>query len=204
MAKRDLALTISFYSLLFFISWIMSITRGLGKAESLHDPSSLWLYGRRLIMISLALAFSWLVKKETLKDLGFKISFSWILISFVAGVAIGFGNPGGFDPTLPFAILLALFHTFATELFFRGFIFRTFLSSFKNPWTAIILSSLLYGIFYLTVWTASTQPLSGKIFFVFLFTVLGIIFSYCYNKSNSFIVPWIMHFFGVLKYRSLF
>jgi len=202
--KRDFTIVLGVYILLFFISWIMSITLGLGEAESAHDPSSLWLYGRRLIMVILAIGLPWFTKKETLSALGWKVSLQWVVISFSVGVGIGFGNPGGFDPALPVAILLALFHTFATELFFRGYLFRTFGSFFNSTWIAILLSSLLYGIFYLTVGTASAMPLIGKVIFICLFTALGILFSYCYKKSGSFLVPWIMHFFGVLKYRSLF
>jgi membrane protease YdiL (CAAX protease family) len=202
--KKDVAIALGVFILLFFISWIMSITLGLGKAESVHDPSSLWLYGRRIIMVILAVAIPWLTKREGISILGWKVSFQWILISCGVGVGIGFGNPGGFDPTLPFAIVLAIFHTFATELFFRGYLFRTFARSFQRQWMAVILSSFLYGLSYLTVGTASTMQLVGKILFVCLFTTLGIIFSYSYKKSGSFLVPWIMHFFGVLKYRSLF
>jgi len=202
--KKDFFIALGVFILLFFISWIMSITLGLGKAESIHDPSSLWLYGRRVIMVILAVGFSWFTKKETLSTVGWRVSFTWVLIAVCLGVGIGFGNPGGFNPILPVAIVLAIFHTFATELFFRGYLFRTFVSSFKKPWMAILLSSFLYGLSYLTVWTASTLPVVGKIIFVCLFTSLGIIFSYSYKKSGSFLVPWIMHFFGVLKYRSLF
>jgi membrane protease YdiL (CAAX protease family) len=202
--KKDFSIALGVYILLFFISWIMSITLGLGKAESIHDPSSLWLYGRRVIMVILAVGFSWFTKKETLSTVGWRVSFTWVLIAVCLGVGIGFGNPGGFDPAVPVAIVLALFHTFATELFFRGYLFRTFASAFKKPWMAILLSSFLYGLSYLTVGTASTLPVANKIIFVCLFTTLGIIFSYSYKKSGSFLVPWIMHFFGVLKYRSLF
>ena len=201
--KRDFTVALGVFILLFFISWIMSITLGLGKAESIHDPSSLWLYGRRLIMVILAVGFSWFAKKETLAALGWKVSLPWVFIAVGVGVGIGFGNPGGFNPILPVAIVLAIFHTFATELFFRGYLFRTFASAFKKPWMAILLSSFLYGLSYLTVGTASTLPLVGKIIFVCLFTTLGIIFSYSYKKSGSFLVPWIMHFFGVLSYRLL-
>jgi hypothetical protein len=37
-----------------------------------------------------------------------------------------------------------------------------------------------------------------------MFTGLGIVFSFSYKKSGSFLVPWLMHFFGVLSYRMLF
>jgi membrane protease YdiL (CAAX protease family) len=202
--KKDVLLTLSAYLLLFISSFILSINSGLGKAESIHDPSSLLLYGRRGLMVILAIVIPWFTGKQTLSALGWKLTAKWILISFGVGLCIGFGNQGGFNPKEPIAILLALFHTFATELFFRGYLFKTLASSIKGLWIPIVLSSLLYGFFYLTVWTIWAQSGVGKMAFVMLFTSLGIIFAYSYKKSGSFLVPWMIHFLGVLKYRLFF
>jgi membrane protease YdiL (CAAX protease family) len=201
--KRDVAFALTAYIFLFLVSFIMSIALGLGKAESVHDPSSLWLYGRRILMVILAISLPWLTRKETLLALGWKVSIKWALISLGIGVCIGLGNKGGFNPTEPIAILLALLHTFATELFFRGYLFRTLAGSCKRIWVAFLLSSAMYGFSYLTVSTTWTLPIGGRILFVMLFTILGMVFAYSYKKSGSFLVPWMMHFFGVLRYRLL-
>ena len=200
--KKDIIVALAAYITLFVISFYMSIVLGLGKAESHHDPFSLWMYGRRLIMIICAILIPLLTRKETLAHIGWKTSIRWVLIATGVGIVMGFNNKGGFDPTKPIAIVLALFHAFATELFFRRYLFKTFSVSFQNAWTPLLLSSFLYGCFYLTVWTTWAQPLGGKIAFVILFTLLGSIFAYGYKKSGSFLVPWMMHFFAVLKYRA--
>jgi len=202
--RKDISLALEAYILLLVLSFLMSIVLGLGKAESLHEPSSFWLYGRRALMVILAVAVPWLTGKKIISVLGWKLSIKWALISLSVGVCIGFSNPGGFDPRRPTAIILAFFHTFSTELFFRGYLFRTLASSFKRLWTALLLSSVLYGFFYLTVWGTWTLPVGGIIIFIALFTTLGMLFAYAYRKSGSFLVPWMMHFFGVLKYSSLF
>jgi len=202
--KKDILLALVVYILLCIISFILSISLGLGKAESIHDPSSLLLYGRRGLMVIFAIAIPWFTRKQTLSALGWKLTLKWILISIGVGLCIGFGNPGGFNPKEPIAIFLALFHTFATELFFRGYLFKTLANSIKGLWIPLFLSSLLYGLFYLTVWTIWNQPGVGKMAFVILFTSLGILFAYSYKRSGSLLVPWMMHFFGVLKYRLLF
>jgi membrane protease YdiL (CAAX protease family) len=176
----------------------------MGKAESLHEPSSLWMYARRGLMIFFGLVIPWLRGKDNLTAFGWKAESKWIFITIGAGVLIGLGNKGGFYPASLMAIILALFHTFATELFFRRYLLKTFSDSFRSFWPPIIISSFLYGLFYLTVSTTWGLPLAGKIIFVFLFTGLGILFSYSYKKSGSFLVPWLMHFFGVLSYRMLF
>ena len=202
--RREILFAISAFAVLFIVSFICSIVLGMGKAESLHDPASLWMYARRGLMIIFGLAIPRLRGKDNLTAFGWKAESKWIFITIGAGVLIGLGNKGGFDPASLIAIILALFHTFATELFFRRYLLKTFSDSFRSFWPPIIISSFLYGLFYLTVSTTWGLPLAGKIIFVFMFTGLGIVFSFSYKKSGSFLVPWLMHFFGVLSYRMLF
>ena len=202
--NREILFAIFSFIVLFIVSFIFSIFLGLGKAESLHEPSSLWMYVRRGLMIIFGIVIPWLRGKDKLIAFGWKAKSKWILITIGVGVLIGLGNKGGFDPASLIAIILALFHTFATELFFRRYLFNTFSNSFAGMWPPILLSSFMYGLFYLTVWTTWGLPIPGRIIFVFLFTGLGILFSYSYKKSGSFLVPWLMHFLGVLSYRMLF
>ena len=155
-------------------------------------------------MVVLALTLPRPSRDGSLRSLGWRVSRRWVFIAVLVGVCVGFGNPGGFDPTLPVAVCLALFHTFATELFFRGYLFRTLAVSLKREKVALVLSSFLYGLSYLTVSTTWGLPLAGRFAFVALFTFLGLLFAWSYRKSGSILVPWMMHFFGVLKYRVLF
>jgi membrane protease YdiL (CAAX protease family) len=135
---------------------------------------------------------------------GWKITLKWLLIALPLGVAMGFGNPGGFDPRYVSAILLACMHALATELFFRAYLITTLSAYFKKFWPPVIISSVMYGFFYLTVSTTWQQPGARKFIFVGLFTMIGLLHGYCYKKSQSFFVPWIIHFLGVLKYKTLF
>ena len=176
----------------------------MGKAESLHEPSSLWMYARRGLMIIFGIVIPWLRGKDTLAAFGWNITIKWLAIAVGVGLLIGLSNKGGFDPASPVAVILALFHAFATELFFRRYLLNTLSHSFSTMWPPILLSSFMYGLFYLSVWTTWGLPIPGRIIFVFLFTGLGILFSYSYKKSGCFLVPWLMHFFGVLSYRMLF
>ena len=202
--KRDACFALTAYVFLFVLSFILSINLGLGKAESIHDPSSTLLYLRRGLMVIAALAIPWFTKRQSLSAFGWNLSLKWVFISVGVGILMGLGNKGGFNPKEPAAIILALFHTFATELFFRGYIFKSLETWLKGLWAPILLSSLLYGLSYLTVYPIWHQSLAGNIAFVFLFTALGVLFAYSYKKSGSFFVPWMIHFFGVLKYGSLF
>lgn len=202
--KKEIIFAIGSYILLFILCFMFSVFLGLGEAESQHSPASLWLYARRVGMIIFGLIIPWFRQKDNFAAFGWKAETKWIFITVGVGLFIGLGNKGGFDPVSPVAIMLALFHAFATELFFRRYLLTTLSQSFNSMWPPILISSFMYGFFYLTVWTTWGLPLGGKIIFVLLFTALGILFSYSYKKSGCFLVPWIMHFLGVLNYRLIF
>jgi hypothetical protein len=202
--NRDIFIALLTFALLLILAFTFSIGLELGEAESLHSPSSLLLYCRRILMVIAALAIPWFTIRQTPAALGWTLSIKWIGISLAVGLFMGFSNPGGFNPKDPIAILLALFHTFATELFFRGYLFKTFERTLKGVWIPILLSSFCYGLSYLTTWPIWNSAPIAKLAFVMLFTCVGIPFAYGYKKSGSFFVPWLMHFFGVLKYGMLF
>lgn len=201
--NKDILLAILAYVILLMVSFSASIMAGFGEAESQHDPTSVWLYVRRLMMVGFAVGLPLISGKRGIAYFGWKISGKWIAISAVLGVLIGFGNKGGFDPYKASAILVACFHALATEIFFRAYLIKTLSESLKSFWAPVVVSSILFGVFYLTTWTVWNQPGGIRIIFVCLFTTLGIIFGYCYKKSGSFLVPWLIHFLGVLRYREL-
>lgn len=192
------------YTLLLLVSFQISILWGHGRAESLHDPGAVWLYGRRLLMVAAAVLLPWITGSKGLRSYGWRITPRWLAIAAVLGMLIGLSNKGGFNPKLGSALLLACFHAFATELFFRAYLITTLSTVLRGNWLPVLISSLMYGFFYMTVWTAWNQPLSGKCMFIALFTLIGIIHGYCYKQSRSFIIPWLMHFLGVLQYRVFF
>ena len=203
--KKELIYGLVAYSALLVLSFVMSIMMGYGKAESLHEPASLWMYGRRLLMIVIGIGIPWLRGRDTLAAFGWQVSLPWLLCTLGIGVLFGNFNPGGFDPRGPINVLLALFHSFSTELFFRRYLFKTFENYFARLWPAVFLSAILYGLYYLTVWKTFEKPGLGRgAFIVILFTFLGTVFAFSYKKSKSFFVPWLMHFFSVLNFRLLY
>ena len=107
--RRDAVRSLVICTVLFALFFILSIGFGLGPSESKHDPSSPLLYVRRVIMIIVAAASLRLTRKENRDALGLRISLRWLAISLLVGIAMGFSNPGGFNPTELSAIILALF-----------------------------------------------------------------------------------------------
>jgi len=205
VVKRDLVLAIGSYCVLMALAVKFSLMDGLGQDESAHLATSVWMYVRRSIMIAFACVLPLLCGQKGIAAYGWRVTPRWLAIAVGIGIVVGFGNPGGFDPLSVVAIVLAAFHTFATELYFRSFLITTFARYCKGFWTPILLSAFMYGLSYLTVYNIwFHQWPYARMLFPVLFTVLGIIFGYGYRKSQSACVPWIMHFFGVLKYRMLF
>jgi membrane protease YdiL (CAAX protease family) len=203
--KRDVVLAIGSYLLLMALAAKFSLMDGLGQDESAHLATSIWMYARRIIMILFACVLPLLCGQEGIAAYGWRVTPRWLAIAVGLGILIGFRNPGGFDPLSVVAIVLAAFHTFATELYFRAFLITTFARHCKGFWTPIVLSSVMYGLSYLTVYNIwFHQWPYFKIVGAVLFTAIGLLMGYCYRKSQSFPVPWTMHFFGVLKYGMLF
>jgi hypothetical protein len=202
--KKSLLLAGCSWVILLIISFWASIFMGWGPAESEHDPASVWMYIRRGLLLTCALLLPRIAGGWGASTYGWKITRKWLMIAIPLGVVMGFGNPGGFDPRHVSAILLACMHALATELFFRAYLITTLSAYFQKFWPPVIISSVMYGIFYLTVSTTWQQPGGRKFIFVGLFCIIGILHGYCYKKSQSFLAPWIIHFLGVLKYKLLF
>jgi membrane protease YdiL (CAAX protease family) len=202
--KKDMRIALVTYTLLLLLSFLMSIVLGCGKAESAREITSYWYYVRRGLLVITALGTPWFIRGTSPGALGWTLPGKWTLFALSAGITMGFLNQGGFDPTQPALYPLALFHTFSMELFFRGYLYTTLARSMENFWKPIIISALLYALFYQTTWTAWVQPVTGKIVFFFIFTCVGILFAYCYKKSGSFLVNWIMHICTGIQFRFLF
>jgi len=74
-------------------------------------------------------------------------------------------------------------------------------SVFKWEYSSLVISSLFYGLSYLTEYPVVYFGTLGRIGFGGLFLTLGLIFAYAYRRSGSFSVPLILHFLGVLRYK---
>ena len=201
--KHDFYTPLGAYALVLSFSFVAGIVFGLGEAESAHSPGSLLLYARRILLVACAALLPLVSGRGGIPAYGWKASPRWLLLSVILGTGIGFGNRGGFEPRHLSSLLLACFHAFSMELFFRGYLITTFSRSMKSFWGPVLVSSLCYGFFYLSVWTTWSLSIAGKLIFICLFSLLGILFGYCYKKSGSILVPWLMHFLGVLRYTSL-
>jgi len=201
---RDIFIALLTYAFLFLISVAASIGFGFGEAESAREITSLWYYVRRGLMVIAALGAPWVTRRISPLALGWTLPRKWMLFAVCAGIIMGFFNKGGFDPRQPELYPLALFHTFSMELFFRGYLYNTLARSMGNFWKPLFISALLYALFYQTMWTAWVQPLTGKILFFIIFTLIGLLFAYSYRKSGSFLVSWTMHICTGLHYRLFF
>lgn len=194
----QLAYAILSYIALWAISWWGAIPRGWGDAESAHDPANAWLYARRALLVAASLIGVVLIGGETLASYGWSSSLG-LPIALVLGLAMGFSNKGGFKPTGITPVILALLHTFAVELYFRGYLFHH-LGGLIGAW-ALPLSALLYGLYYLTVHTVWASGSRGRLIGAISFSILGMIFAGCYTVTGSFFGAWLAHFGAVIHLR---
>lgn len=185
------------YLLLWMLSWWAALGRNWGPAESAHAPESGWLYVRRLLLALLAIVGISIVGGAPLASLGWQLS-PWLLPILLVGGLMGARNKGGFEPTSFTALALALFHTFATELYFRGYLFHHFAGLIG--WWALPLSALAYGGYYLTVHTVWAAGWRGRLAGFLLFTTLGFVFAGFYTLTGSFLGAWLGHFAAVLRF----
>jgi hypothetical protein len=186
------------YALLWGVSWWGAIARGWGAAESAHDPASGWMYVRRLLLVAAGVTGVAWAGGASLATLGWGLS-PWLPAVILAGLAMGASNRGGFRPTGATPVLLALFHTFAVELYFRGYLFRH-LSGLIDLW-ALPLSAAAYAVYYLTVDTVWAGGRRGRLAGLALFGFLGVVFAGCYIFTGSFLGAWLAHFGAVLRWR---
>ncbi|MBX0326924.1 hypothetical protein K2Z83_04405 [Oscillochloris sp. ZM17-4] len=186
------------YLALWGVSWWGAVGRGWGAAESAHDPASVWMYVRRLLLASAALVGVGLVGGAELSSFGWGLS-PWLLAALAVGALMGFGNRGGFVPSGPVPVALALFHTFATELYFRGYLFHH-LGTIIGLWS-LPLSALAYGLYYLTVHTVWAGGRRARLIGPVTFSILGLLFAGGYTLCGGFLGAWGAHFGAVLRWR---
>jgi hypothetical protein len=200
--RRPLILGAVFYVLAMAFWYVGAVSLGYGEAESRHDPSSLWMYTRRATMIGLSLLLPILGQSPGVREYGFRITPRYLVLAVGIGLLIGLGNRGGYPPTSIELVLGALLHTLAVEMYFRGYWIKLLEQYTASFWKPILISGSLYGLHFLTIHATYRLPAWGILPFVLLFASLGTLFGWGMRKSGL-LCAWLMHFVGVLDFKSL-
>jgi hypothetical protein len=64
---------------------------------------------------------------------------------------------------------------------------------------ALLVSALLYGIYYTTAHTVWIAGPRGRLIGATTFAILGLIFAGWYSLSGSFLAAWLAHFGAVIR-----
>ncbi len=126
-------------------------------------------------------------------SLAYIVSFLIAITSSLVQLDVKFPN------YLIFWCLVNLFvTTYAEEAFFRGFIQRLIFNGVKG-WSwgvplTVILSGLLFGLAHFP----------GGITYVFIATLLGCTYAFCYMRSKNIMVPILAHFIFNLIHFTVF
>ncbi len=99
------------------------------------------------------------------------------------------------------ALHIAFVNSLLEEIFFRAFIFY-YLNKLNLRIFAYIYSSLLFSLYHVTTIAAWFDWWLNLIIIVALF-VVGIIFDYFCEKSNSFLAPWFLHIVANLSINGI-
>lgn len=182
------------------LAYVMAVMLGFGEAESRHDPASIWMYVRRLSMIAIALVLPRFAGGPSVKEYGWTVPLRWLAIAIALGLVIGFGNRGGYQMTSVVLVAGAGLHTFATELYFRGYWLGLLERASANKWLPALGCGLLYGLSTLS-WYAAYHREMPPWGFILLFTSLGAVFAWAKQRSGSVLIASIMHFVGVLNLK---
>ena len=97
---------------------------------------------------------------------------------------ISFSRFLGLAPAL---VVLVLMNGFREELWFRGLFLKKY-ARFLSPWSANILAAVIFTSFHVQVqYSASILP------FLVMTLVLGLLFGWLMQRSNSVLAPSILH-----------
>lgn len=116
-----------------------------------------------MFCIQLIISLSGLIKKSTVYD----------------------ALTGIFKTNIPLLIFTCLTAGVTEELIFRGFLLPRLEIIFKNPWAAIIVSSLLFGLMHAKYGTIIN--IAGPVF-------IGFVFAYYYWKYRNIKILMLFHF----------
>ena len=115
------------------------------------------------------------------------------LIAILIGTRIGFLT---YDPSrarlhpIPLALSvfgILLFTAWPEEFLFRGILQNLFSRSFKNPWAALALASLIFGLSHIFHAPAPNWK------YVFLATIAGLFYGHTWMKTGSLFPAAIVH-----------
>jgi membrane protease YdiL (CAAX protease family) len=176
---------------------------GLSQLEPSQSTSIFYVATFEFILlIPIAIIFFW--REVSWKELGFKVFdkntlalgcgllvgvYTVVIINNLIMVALGITTQadvisdilGEIDAPYLFAFITAIVAPFTEELFFRGFLFKGFRE--KYGWVnALMFSSIIFALFH------------GQIATLIPTFLLGALFSYMYQRTESVFPGMILHF----------
>jgi membrane protease YdiL (CAAX protease family)/tetratricopeptide (TPR) repeat protein len=128
-------------------------------------------------------------------------------VAVILGLVLGLLAPTQFIlGSLGGVMGLTVFHVFAEEVFFRGFITRKLLDTSDNPMLALLLSALLFGLYHLTYTNFWWMALPNTVSQVGMVTIgAGLPYAWLYVRSQSIWPSFLCHLIvnGLMMYASV-
>ena len=173
------------------------LTHTLTALFALNVALAAFLFVRRLDGIGYSVEWG--------KGFSFAVGFNFIVFAAIAiplGEAIGFIR---FDPwhvpwkSLPLAALGIVFFTaWPEEFLFRGLIQNLLARTLKNPWSALIVASIIFGFAHINNGTFPNWR------YVLLATIAGIFYGRAWMKTGSIFASCLVHALVDFTWHALF
>lgn len=123
------------------------------------------------------------------------IILSYFFPKEVLGISKEIGKEFFSIPFLPALIIIAVSPAICEEALFRGVVLNSF-SCFKNKWIAIILSSVIFGVFHGSIWRFMPTALLGVVFAYIVLETKNIWYSIIFhflNNGTSFVLMYTLN-----------
>jgi membrane protease YdiL (CAAX protease family)/tetratricopeptide (TPR) repeat protein len=179
--------------------------------ESVHAGAASFWYVRRGTLLGLGLLAILLLGSgagviKRIQRVGWHLDGN-LGLAIVLGLVLGLLAPTQFVlGSLGTVLGLTVFHVFAEEVFFRGFVTRKLLDASENPMLALVLSALIFGVYHLSYTNFWWMALPNTISQVGIITIgAGLPYAWLYVRSQSIWPSFLCHLLvnGLMMYFSV-
>lgn len=179
----------------------------LGNGEFYHMPRDGWWWGRRGALLLVAILL--------LLTVGRRMEFDqkimgpaqmWVGIAIPYGLAVGvLSGVIQVHAGVGVLVAMAVVHVLAEQLFFSAFVNRALLKGISNPFIAIGVAGLLFGLYHVSYFAIFHQPVGSMAMDVLrIGAFAGAAYALLLWKSGGLVAPFVAHLLvsGTMLVRS--
>lgn len=181
----------------------------LGNGEFYHMARDGFWWGRRGVLLLVAILLLLTVGRRMEFEQGiFGTTQMWIGVAFPYGLAVGvLSGVIQVHSGVGMLAAMAIVHVVAEQAFFSAFVNRALLKGISNPFIAIAVAGVLFGIYHVSYFAIFHQPVGDMAMDVLrIGAFAGAAYALLLWKSGGLVAPFIAHLLvsGTMLVRSGF